>query len=336
MYNEIIFARRGITTALMGTGTAAMEASVAYMVDEKTPVISLINGKFSARLAEIASRHTENLIRIEYERGKAVKPEDLEEKLEEYPGAVVTLTHNETSTAVLNPLKEIIDVTHRYDGFVIADGITSVGGDYVYFDDRKIDALISGSQKCLGMPPGLSFVTLSERARSRVQEIYREKGKPYYTDLVKHVEKAKKNDTPYTASVSLIYAAHEALKIILEEGIENRVQRHRKIGETFRRTFKLLGFSLLAEEGYYSNTVTALIPPENIEAEAIRRYVLERGLIIAGGQERLKGKIIRVSHMNLTGLREVIMIIGLIDLALRSLGSKHESNRMDVIYELRK
>jgi len=219
MYNKIINSQEGLTTAFMGTGTAAMEAAVAYMVDENTPVVSLINGKFSHRLYEIAKRHSKHVITISYERGKAVKPSDLAYVLEKHPGAVVTLTHNETSTGVLNPLPEIIKVAHEYDSYVIADGITSVGGDYVYFDKRNLDVLISGSQKCLGMPPGLSFVTLSPRARERVKSIYRERGKPYYVDLVKHIEKAQKNDTPYTASVSLIYAAHEALKIILEEGI---------------------------------------------------------------------------------------------------------------------
>ncbi len=336
MYNEIIGGKNALTTAFMGTGTAAMEAAVAYMVDENTTVISLVNGKFSHRLMEIAKRHSKNVIVKEYERGKAVKPEDVEELISDNPGAVVTLTHNETSTAVLNPLPEIIKVVHKYDGYVIADGITSVGGDYVFFDKREIDVLISGSQKCLGMPPGLSFVSLSERARERVNEIYRERGKPYYVDLVKHIKKAQQNDTPYTASVSLIYAAHEALKMILEEGLEARVMRHRKVGETFRRAFPKLGLKLFAEKGYYSNTVTAALPPEGISAEDIRKRVLEKGIIIAGGQERLKGKIIRVSHMNLTNVREVIMILGALDLSLKELGHKHDpGKRMESVYEVR-
>ena len=315
-----LFGTKGTVLLLTGSGTVAMDAAIRSFVKPGDKVISLIAGKFGRRFAEIAETVNAKVVRVEVEWGKAIKPEIVENALKKHPDAkVVTLTHNETSTGVLHPAPEIAKVVKEYGALLIVDGITSVGGDYVKMDEWGLDVVVAGSQKCLGIPPGLAFVAI----RPEIEEILEKQQNipAYYTNLQLYLKYWKKaHDLPFTGGISLFYALYESLKIVHAEGLENRIRRHRLLARMTREGIKALGIELFAEKGYESNTLTAVKYPEAISDKEFRKRVLEHGVLIAGGQDHLKGKIFRIAHMNITGEREILTVLSVIELVLRELG----------------
>lgn len=309
---------------ITGSGTSAMEAALANCVSPGDAVLNLVNGKFSERWGEITESFGGKLISLEVEWGKAIRPEMVADALDKNPDVkFVTLCHNETSTAVLNPAPEIAEVVREHDKILIVDGVTSVGGDYVYPDKWNFDILITGSQKCLGCPPGLAMIMVGPKAWDVIDK--REKTPTYYVNLQSYRKAfAKSSDTPYTSAIPLIYALHESLSIILEEGYENRVRRHRLTAKAFRSGIEALGLQLFAEKGYESNTLTAVKYPSGIEDKAFRGTMQKHGVLVAGGQAHLKGKIFRVAHMNITGEREILLTLAVTELTLKELGFKCE------------
>jgi len=308
-----------------GSGTSAMDAAIANCVSPGDKVLNLLGGKFSERWAEITETFGAKSIQLEVEWGKAVKPEMVSNALKKEPDIkFVTVCHNETSTAVLNPVQEIAKITNEYGKILIVDGITSVGGDYVYPDKWGIDILVTGSQKCLGCPPGLGMIMVGPKAWDIINK--REKIPSYYVNLPAYKKAFEKSsETPNTSAISLIYGLHESLKMILEEGYENRVRRHRLMAEATRRGMEALGLQLLAEKGYESNTITALKYPEGVDDGAFRRGMQKHGTLVAGGQDHLRGKIFRVAHMNIIAEREILLVLAVTGLVLRELGFKCES-----------
>ena len=308
-----------------GSGTSAMDAAIANCVSPKDKVLNLINGKFSERWAEITETFGGKSIPLEVEWGKAIKPEMVSNAIDKEPDVrFVTMCHNETSTAVLNPLQEIAKITNEQGKILMVDGVTSVGGDYVYPDKWGIDILVTGSQKCLGCPPGLGMIMVGPRAWEVINK--REKIPSYYVNLPSYKKSFEKSsDTPYTSAISLIYGLHEALKMILEEGYENRVKRHRLVAKALRNGMEALDLQLLAEKGYESNTITATKYPDGVDDGAFRKAMQKHGILVAGGQARLKGKIFRVAHMNIIAEREILLVLAMTGLILRELGFKCES-----------
>jgi len=308
-----------------GSGTSAMDAAIANCVSPKDKVLNLIGGKFGERWAEITETFGAKSIRLEVEWGKAIKPEMVSNAIDKDPDIkFVTMCHNETSTAVLNPAQEIAKITNERDKLLIVDGVTSVGGDYVYPDKWGIDILVTGSQKCLGCPPGLGMIMVGPKAWEEIDK--REKIPSYYVKLSSYKKTFEKSlDTPYTPAISLINGLHESLTMILEEGYENRVKRHRLMAETVRNGMKALDLQLLAEKGYESNTLTAIKYPGSVDDSAFRKGMQKHGVLVAGGQGHLKGKIFRVAHMNIIAEREVLLVLAMTGLVLRECGLKCES-----------
>jgi aspartate aminotransferase-like enzyme len=308
-----------------GSGTSAMDAAISNCVSPGDKVLNLIGGKFSERWTEITETFRAKSIRLEVEWGKAIKPEIVSNAIDKDPDIkFVTMCHNETSTAVLNPAQEIAKITNERGKLLIVDGITSVGGDYVYPDKWGMDILVTGSQKCLGCPPGLGMIMVGSKAWEEING--RKKIPSYYANLSSYKKAFEKSlDTPYTPAISLIYGLHESLTMILEEGYENRVKRHRLMAETVRSGMKALGLQLLAEKGYESNTMTALKYPDGVDDNAFRKGMQKHGILVAGGQAHLKGKIFRVAHMNIIAEREVLLVLAMTGLVLRECGFKCES-----------
>lgn len=308
-----------------GSGTAAMDAAIANCVSPGDKVLNLIGGKFSERWAEITETFGAKSVPLEVEWGKAVKPEMVFDALDKEPDLkFVTMCHNETSTAVLNPVQEIAKITNERDKILMIDGITSVGGDYVYPDKWGIDILVTGSQKCLGCPPGLGMIMVGPRAWDIINK--RDRIPSYYVNLPAYKKSFEKSsEPPYTSAISLIYGLREALTMILEEGYENRVKRHRLMAEAVRRGMEALGLQLLAEKGYESNTITAVKYPEGIDDSAFRRGMQKHGTLVAGGQAHLRGKIFRVAHMNIIAEREILLLLAVTGLVLMELGFECES-----------
>lgn len=304
-----------------GSGTAAMEAAIANTLEPGEKVLNLINGKFSERWNELTLAFGGVATVKEFNYGKAVDPDAVREILASDESIrLVTLCHNETSTGVLNPAKEIGQIARDYDRILLVDGITSVGGDFVYPDNWNFDLLVTGSQKCLGVPPGLGIVWVGSRAWKKI-EARKQPNPTFYLDLLK----AKKRydgfgDSPFTSAISLMYGLHESLKIIFEEGYEARVERHRRLGRITRAGYRGMGLELLADPAHYSNTVTAIKYPSGINDSEFRNQVQNLGILVAGGQGPVKGKIWRTNHMNICTEREILATLAICEIALKRLG----------------
>ncbi|MCS7119112.1 MAG: alanine--glyoxylate aminotransferase family protein [Archaeoglobaceae archaeon] len=304
-----VFSTKGDIFFISGSGTAGLEAAIASF-SKSAKFVTLENGKFGERLGEIAERYVE-VERLSFDWGKTIKLEKLKESLER--GAnVVAFVHNETSTGILNPAEEIGKIAKKYGALTIMDAITSAGGDYVKMDEWGIDVAIVGSQKCLGAPPGIAVVAVNERA----WDFYNPKC-PYYFDLKAYKKKFIELQTPYTPAIPLFFALEEALKIIREEGLENRIKRHRKMSKAVREWAISAGLKLfpdIDEKAEFSNTVTAIRVPNGITEKELRDTLRrEYEILISGGQDRIKGKIFRIGTMGNIGKLEVIATLSAIE-----------------------
>lgn len=305
---------------LSGSGTAGMEAAVGSVVGKGDKVIAIENGKFGERFKDIAALYAD-VVPAVFEWGLPIDLELIKEKLEEGAKAI-TLVHNETSTGILNPAAEIGKLARKHDALFIMDGVTSIGGDDVRVDEWGVDIAVVGSQKCLAAPPGLSIVSVSEKALEAMKGITK---RPYYNDLLAYKKSGDKPrpETPYTPAIPLFYALQEALHIVKEEGMDARIKRHRILSEAVRAAIAELNiemFPQLNEYSHYSNTVSAMKAPAGIEGEDIKNDMRKQGVIIAGGQERLKNKIFRIGCMGNVTSRDVLSTIQQLEIVLNKRG----------------
>lgn len=304
-----IFGTKGDICLISGSGTAGMEAAIASFSGVKK-IATLENGKFGERLGDIAERYTQ-VERVKVPWGESFELDAVKQALDNGCEAIA-FVHNETSTGILNPAKEIAKLAKEYDALVIMDAITSAGGDYVKMDEWGVDVAIVGSQKCLGAPPGLAAVAVSEKA----WDYYNERC-PYYLDLAAYRKKLKDMQTPYTPAVPLFFALAEALKIIDEEGLENRIQRHRILSAAVRKWAVEAGLELfpnLNKYSSYSNTVTAIKMPEGVSDSELRGTLKkEYGILVSGGQGELKGRIFRIGTMGNVGKFETVSTLAALE-----------------------
>ena len=305
---------------ISGSSTTAMESAIACLISPGDSVLTIIQGKFSERWLELVKAYRGNPIELQIEWGKPVLPDDIIPVLEKNKDIkFITLCHNETSTGILNPGKEIGRIAREYNKILIVDCITSVGGDYVFPDEWNFDIIATGSQKCIGLPPGLGMIMVNERAWEIINK--RKEIPTYYFNLKLYRDQFKKNyQTPCTTSISHICALQESLNIMFEEGFDNRVMRHRLMGKALRAGIKALGLKLFADEKYSSNTVTSIIYPKKIKDSDLNKKMREHGILIAGGQGKLKGKIFRIAHMNMCGKREILLTVSILEICLKKLG----------------
>jgi len=332
MYGEIVellktvFQTRNDPFVLSGSGTCAMEAAIGNLVDKDTKIVCIANGKFGERFADIAGRYTEQVKPLNATWGGSMDLEAVKDALESNNPDVVTMVHNETSTGILNPAREVGKLVKKHDAVFVLDCVTTIGGDEAPVDDLGADVAIVGSQKCLGAPPGMSAISVSEAAWSSIRE--KRTNRPFYMDLEAYKKSYGKNQTPYTPAVPLFFALREALEVIKEEGMERRIKRHRTLSKAARAAAIGLGLSLfpeLNEVSIYSNTVTAINIPPALTDVQLKGGMKKRGIIVAGGQAELKGKIFRIASMgNITdkdmletvqALEEVLLEAGAIKTA---------------------
>lgn len=309
-----IFRTKNELFVISGSGTAGMEAAVANF-GRGREIACLVNGKFGERMYKIAQRYgTAHEIASEW--GTPLDIASLEDRLT--AGAeMVTLVHNETSAGILNPAEIVGKLARKHDALFVMDGITSIGGDEVRADAWGADVVVTGSQKCLAAPAGLSAVSVSERAWERISP-----ERPYYLDLASYRKSAgaKVMETPYTPAVPLFLALREACLIIEEEGLAPRIARHRRNSEAVRMAAKAWGLDLLPEldrDHAYSNTVTAVKLPSGIQDSEFRGTIKKLGIEIAGGQDHLKGRIFRIGTMGATGAPEILATLAAVQHALR-------------------
>ncbi|EMA42704.1 pyridoxal-phosphate-dependent aminotransferase family protein [Halococcus saccharolyticus] len=286
----------GTSLVLNGTATMGMEAAVANLVGEGDKVVALVNGKFGRRFARIAARYA-SVTRVEVEWGDSLDPDDVAEAVTDDTD-LVTMVHNETSTGILNPVPEVGEIAAAHDTRFVVDGVTSIGGDVFRIDDWNVDIAITDSQKALAAPPGVSAMYVTDRV---VEHLDGERA-PFYADLDWHLRKADDNQTPFTSAVPLFRALAVAVEEIESEGMEARIDRHRRQAAAFRSGFDgmgLDGFPTLGDASTHSNTVTAISLPASVREnpEEFFAAVDERNVSISGGQAHLGGEIFRVSNM---------------------------------------
>jgi len=291
---QYLFGTKGEVAVLSGSGTAGLEAAVTGLVRKEDRVLNLVNGKFSQRFHELCGVFADATA-LPFEWGTAVDPKQVARALDAGAFRAVTVCWNETSTGLTNPMAEIAKVVKSHDAFLIVDGITAVGGLENQMDAWGIDALVMGSQKCIAAPAGLSAVALSKRAYDALHS-----DTSFYTNLKAHVDALAKQDTPYTPAVPLFFAFREALILLREEGLSNRIARTKRLAEAARAAVEALGLRLFPDRRFASNTVSAIRYPEVVEDTKFRKILREsHGTIVAGGQDHLKGRIFRIGHMGI-------------------------------------
>lgn len=306
MLRAVFLTENAMTFPVSGTGSAGMEFCLANLIEPGDEVVVGVNGVFGGRMAEVAARLGARVIRVEAEWGRIIDPEDVESAL----GAarqpkVVAVVQAETSTGAWTPLEEIARVAHKAGALMVVDAVTSLGGCPVRVDDWGLDAVYSGTQKCLSAPPGLAPVTLNDRALE-VAKRRKTKVSSWYLDVnLLAAYWGEERVYHHTAPISMNYALHEALRLVLIEGLEARWERHRRHHEWLRDGLAARGLALTAQEGHRLWPLNAVGVPKGVDEAAVRKALLhEHGIEIGAGLGPLKGKVWRVGLMGETSRAE--------------------------------
>ena len=306
---------------ITGSGTAAMEAGIINTLSKGDKVICGENGKFGERWVKVAKEFGLEVIEIHSEWGTPLNPEEFKKILEEDKKKeikAVILTHSETSTGVINDLKTISSYIRKHNiALSIIDCVTSLGACNVPVDEWQLDIVASGSQKGYMIPPGLSFIAISQKAWKAAEKSNLPK---FYLNLKSYKKSLLSNSNPYTPAVNLVFALDEALKMMREEGLENIFLRHNKHKLAMSQAVKALNLKLFADEKFLSPSITA-INTETMDAEEFRKTIKNNfDILLAGGQDHLKGKIFRVGHLGYVNDRDIITVISAISKTLLDLG----------------
>ena len=318
-----VFQTSGEVMLITGSGTAAMEAAVVNLVSPGEKMLALVGGKFGERWAEIGRAFGAEVIELRYDWRRGADPAELSARLAADPDIVaVFATHNESSTGVLNDIEGLSRARElggrRHKALLVVDSISALGGAPLPMDAWGVDVVVTGSQKCLMLPPGLSFVALGQAALERLEQVTTGR---YYLDLRAYRKAAAAGESPYTPAVSLVFALQESLAMLAEEGLEKAYARHRLMRDMVRAGVKALGLPLYTDERWASPTVTAVEGAPGLDVEAFRRLVLrEFGVELAGGQGQLKGKIFRIGHMGYAGPLDMIAALAAVEQGLAKSG----------------
>jgi alanine-glyoxylate transaminase/serine-glyoxylate transaminase/serine-pyruvate transaminase len=312
------------TIAVSGTGSAGMEAALVNLLEAGDTAVVVTAGAFGNRMAEIAGRCGARVVKLDVPWGETCETSRIEQALaKEAPVKVVALVHAETSTGALQPVAGLGKLCHERGALLVVDAVTSLGGVPVEVDAWEVDACYSGTQKCLSCPPGLAPLTLSPRAldairarKTRVQSWYLDAG------LVADYWAEGKRVYHHTAPITMVYALREALRIVLEEGLEARFARHRRHAAALLAGLAALGCQPQAAEGRRLPTLTCVKVPEGVDDAAVRKNLLsENGIEIGGGLGPLAGKVWRIGLMGESARQEnVLAVLAALEQALARQG----------------
>ncbi|MEM6451064.1 MAG: alanine--glyoxylate aminotransferase family protein [Cyanobacteria bacterium P01_D01_bin.105] len=314
-----LFQTQNNVLALCASGTGTIEAAIINFLSAGDRVLVGSNGKFGDRWAQIAKAYNLDVQVIKAEWGTPLDPAEFEAELKADSSVkAVIITHSETSTGVLNDLEAINKVVKdNSNALIIVDAVTSLGSYNIPVDEWGIDVIGSGSQKGFMLPPGLGFVTASEKAWKAYETANLPK---FYLDLGKYNKSADKNSTPFTPPVNLYFGMKAALEMMKAEGLENIFARHTRQKEAARAAMKALGLTLFAPDTHASPAVTSVVP-EGIDAEKIRSVMKNRfDIALAGGQDHMKGKMFRMGHLGFVSDRDVLCAISALEATLAELG----------------
>ena len=298
-----------VTIPISATGSAGMEAALVNVIERGDDVVVCINGVFGQRMRDIVERAGGNAIVVEAEWGRTIDPNKIEAALKSCRPRALALVHAETSTGVLQDLSGLSELAHRYNALLIVDAVTSLGGHPVSVDSNGIDICYSGTQKCLGAPPGLAPITFNERAIELIRA-RRSKVQSWYLDITL-VEHYWGDDRTYhhTAPISMNYALREALRLIHEEGLEARWRRHELNHRALVAGVKAMGLRMAVAEGQRLWSLNAISVPEGVDDARVRARLLEENIEIGGGLGPMKGRIWRVGLMGSGSTRENVGVV---------------------------
>ena len=308
------------------SGTGALESAVANLARPGEPVLVASCGKFGERWFELCEAYGADTIHWETEWGRRVDPAGLDERLAANPGVeLVFTTFSETSTGVVNNIRELTEVAHRRGALIAVDAVSGLGAVPLPQDEWGVDVVVAGSQKALMAPPGLAFTSANEAALARAAA---NPGRRYYFDWARTVsgQRNEPPDSPFTPAVGLVKALDVALGMIDAEGLEQVYQRHALLGRATREAAKALELELLGgAPDENANVVTAIALPDSIDGGRVPKLMRDRfGVTIAGGQGKLKGRIARIAHCGYFGAFDIVVTIAALEMTLRELGHETE------------
>ncbi len=322
MSRSIFRTENRMTIPMSGTGSAGMETCFCNLIEPGDAALVCVNGVFGGRMADIVGRLGGKLIRVEAEWGKPIEPEAVEKALKSEKVKLVAIVHAETSTGVRQPLEEISRIAKENGALLLVDAVTSLGGCEVEVDAWGIDAVYSGTQKCLSCPPGLSPISFSDAAMDALRS-RKSKVSSWYLDLGMIANYwGEERAYHHTAPISMIYAYREALRVILEEGLEARFERHRVNHLALAAGLKALEIGLIVEEQYRLPMLNAASIPDGVNDANVRAHLLrEYGIELGGGLGPLKGKIWRIGLMGHSSTKQnVILFLAALEGALKAEG----------------
>jgi alanine-glyoxylate transaminase/serine-glyoxylate transaminase/serine-pyruvate transaminase len=299
MLRGLFRTKNDLTFVVSATGSAGMETCFVNLLEPGDEALVCVNGVFGNRMSDIVERCGAKLIRVDAPWGQAIEPKQVKEALEKCSPKLVAIVHAETSTGVLQPLEQISKLAHKAGALFLVDTVTSLGGTDVRIDDWGIDAVYSGTQKCISAPPGLSPVSFSARAVD-VMDNRKTKVQSWYLDLsmVRKYWSGAKRAYHHTAPITMIYGFYEALRLIFEEGLEERFARHRRNHELLRDGLEELGFEFVVGPQLRLPMLNAVKVPAGVEEAPIRRRLLdEYNIEVGGGLGDFAGKLWRIGLM---------------------------------------
>ena len=317
---------QGDVFLLTASGSGGMEAAVANTLSRGDKVLLFVNGAFGERFAAICKTYGVDARRVDVPWGRAVEPDLVRDELAKEKGKdaakAVLLTHNETSTGILNPLREISDVVRESGKLLIVDSISGAGGVELEVDAWGVDVLITASQKAWGAPPGVAMVTMSEKAWKAYDRSDLPKA---YFDLQTFRSALEKGATPATPAVSVFIALQESLRLMAEEGQAAIIKRHRDLAYATRRGIQALNLGLFADERYASPCVTSFRMPTRVDPKNLIRILRdEYDTVIGSGQGRIEAQVARVGHMGFVTLQDIVAFFGALEPALKDLNQPVE------------
>jgi predicted phosphoserine aminotransferase len=292
------------------SGSGLQEAAVRNFV--KGRMLSCVNGAFSARWYEVAQTNDKAADKLETAWDQPITPEQAAEAVRGRGYDIITVVHNETSTGLQNPVAEIAAAVREAspETLICVDAVSSLGGARLEMDAWGLDMVLTSSQKCLALPPGLGLAAVSDRAMAYAEGV---PNRGWYFDLVRLEKHRLKDSTPATPAMSLIFALDRQLERIFAEGLEARFARHTAMAQRVQAWARQRGQALYAPEGYRSNTVSTVVNDANLDISALNKFLLERKMRIANGYGALKGKTFRIAHMGEIQLSDVDLLLGAMD-----------------------
>jgi len=319
---QSIFVTKQRVLTLNATGTGAMEAAVANLVSPGEKIITFNGGKFGERWTKIGKALGAQVHEVKYGWDDAATPDKLEKALQDAPDAVGIYTQlTETSSGILNPVRELAELAHQHGKFMVIDAISGMLAHPCPMDEWELDVLLSGSQKGFMMPPGLAFIALGPRALEKMNQTKRV---TFYFDLVAAIKNDEKKTHPWTSNVSLFQQLNTSLDLLLAEGLPEILRRHQIQGDAVRAAADALGFPRLSAR-FPCNVLTPILMPEGILASKVVKFMRDEwGIYMAAGQDDYKDKIVRIGTIGYQDYFDTVMAVAAFEMAMKKFGAAIE------------